>query len=87
MRVIQTSATADSEGVLHLNIPLGTAGVDVDVAVVVQLKSLNGTHGETTAADLGWPKGFFESTFGSVQDESFVRPPQPLLDPAPRIDE
>jgi hypothetical protein len=26
--------------------------------------------------DRGWPPGYFESTFGSIMDETFERPPQ-----------
>jgi len=29
-----------------------------------------------TPEDRGWPPGYFENTFGSITDETFVRPPQ-----------
>ncbi len=32
--------------------------------------------GEATPDDCGWPQGYFESTFGSITDETFERPPQ-----------
>jgi hypothetical protein len=27
-----------------------------------------------TPEQLGWPPGYFEATFGSITDETFVRP-------------
>jgi len=30
----------------------------------------------TTPEERGWPPGYFEKTFGSINDETFVRPPQ-----------
>jgi hypothetical protein len=32
--------------------------------------------GVTTPQDRGWPPGYFDKTFGSIDDESFVCPPQ-----------
>lgn len=29
-----------------------------------------------TPENRGWPPGYFETTFGSITDETFVRPPQ-----------
>ena len=36
-------------------------------------------HG--TPEERGWPPGYFENTFGSITDETFVRPPQGDLPP------
>ena len=37
-------------------------------------------------AEKGWPAGFFERTFGSIDDETFVRPPQGELPRAVEFD-
>lgn len=34
----------------------------------------------------GWPFGYFDKTFGSIADESFVRQPQGELPPAVELD-
>ncbi|HWY87584.1 MAG TPA: hypothetical protein VNX28_12700 [Gemmataceae bacterium] len=47
---------------------------DFEVEVVVRPKTLE-----------GWPPGYFE-LFGSIDDETFVRPPQPPLPPAMQIE-
>jgi hypothetical protein len=61
------------DGVLHVRIPLGTPEADFEVVLVVQPKE---TGPMATPERLGWPPGYFESTFGSITDETFMRPPQ-----------
>lgn len=34
------------------------------------------TSSGTTLEERGWPPGYFENTFGSIDDETFVRQPQ-----------
>jgi hypothetical protein len=34
----------------------------------------------------GWPLGFWESVYGSIQDENFKRWPQGEMDPAPSFE-
>ncbi len=41
--------------------------------------------GVATSENSGWPAGYFEKTFGCIDDETFVRPPQGDL-PKPRTD-
>jgi hypothetical protein len=41
------------------------------VLVVVQPRTA-----ATTTDERGWPLGYFEKTFGSIDDDSFGRPPQ-----------
>jgi hypothetical protein len=77
MRVIQMAAKADPDGILRLTIPVGQAGSEFEVAVVVSLKqTANGIPSPKTAEELGWPPGFFQKTFGSIEDEAFKRYPQ-----------
>lgn len=84
MRVIQLAAKADPDGVLRLMIPIGAAGGEFEVAIVVTPKPpANGvrTDKAKTPEELGWPSGYFESTYGSITDETFVAPPRPLPEP------
>ena len=37
---------------------------------------------ETTPDERGWPAGYFDRTFGAIDDESFVRAPQGKLSAA-----
>jgi hypothetical protein len=61
------------DGVLHVRIPLGTPEADFEVVLVVQPKE---PERAVTPGQLGWPPGYFETTFGSITDETFMRPPQ-----------
>ena len=50
-----------------------TAG-EFEVVVVVQPKQTSAAA--ESPEDRGWPPGYFENTFGSITDDTFVRPPQ-----------
>jgi hypothetical protein len=39
-----------------------------------------------SSLERGWPCGYFDKTFGSIADESFVRQPQGELPPAVEFD-
>ena len=81
MRVIQMSAKAGPDGVLHLDIPVGAADGEFEVAVVVQAKpSVNGAR-KPTPEELGWPPGFIETVMGSIDDDTFMRHPQGKFEP------
>jgi len=71
MQTIQISERTGTGGTLNLRVPLGKPDTEFDVVLVVQPKR---------AAGRGWPPGYFD-LFGSVDDETFVRPPQPELPP------
>lgn len=65
------------DGDLSLRIPLGQPEVEYEIVIVLQPrpdKSDNGCK--------DWPSGYFEKTFGSINDETFFRHPQGDL-PAP----
>lgn len=72
--VIQSRSGPDSK--LHLEVPVDRPDTDFEVEVVVRPKTLEAK---------GWPPGYFE-LFGSIDDETFVRPPQPPLPPAVEIE-
>jgi hypothetical protein len=77
MRVIQLSAKPDPDGVLRLSIPVGPSAGEFEVAVVLHPKPAAADPARPkTPEELGWPPGFFESTYGSITDESFEAPPR-----------
>ena len=89
MNVIQLTAKAGPDGVLHLSVPVGAAG-EFEVAIVITPKpSTNGsaTSAPKTPEELGWPPDFFEKTFGSITDETFVAPPRRPAKPIPPLDQ
>lgn len=67
MSTIRLSATAGSDGILHLDIPTAGPGV-FDVQVTLTPKP--------AVDELGWPLGFVENVMGSIDDDSFIRHPQ-----------
>ena len=67
MHDIYLTAKADADGVLRLNIPV-EAG---EYFVTVSLRPK-----PTNVDERGWPIGYFEATFGSIDDEAFKRYPQ-----------
>jgi hypothetical protein len=71
MQTIQLRERTDTAGTLTLRVPVGRPDTEVDVVVVVQPKGPAGG---------GWPPGYFD-LFGSVNDDTFVRPPQGELPP------
>ena len=63
MQSINMREKTGADGVLHLNIPLEMPDQEYEVIVYV--------HPRLTK----WPPGY-EELFGSITDETFVRPPQ-----------
>jgi len=70
MTVIRMTATPGRDGALHLTVPVGADTGTFDVSIVV-----------TPASASGWPEGYFERTYGSISDESFVAPPRLPAEP------
>ena len=88
MEVIRLSATAGPDGVLRLAVPVGAAGGEFEVAVVVAAKPPAADAPKPkTPEELGWPPGYFENVIGAIQDESFVAPPRGPAKPIPPLDE
>jgi hypothetical protein len=69
MRIVEKTG---KDGVLSLRIPLGQPDAEYEVVIVTQ------PHGSTTG---GWPPGYWNLA-GSIDDDTFVRPPQGELPPA-----
>ena len=71
MSTVLMHSRSGSDSKLHLEIPVGRPDTEFDVEVVA--RPINAT-GEA------WPPGYFD-LFGSLDDESFVRPSQGELPP------
>ena len=69
MATIHVTTTAGPDGVVRLAIPVGEAGGEFDVVLTPKPPA-------KTPEELGWPPGFIESTYGSIDDETFIRHPQ-----------
>ena len=74
MHTLCVTERAGEDGTLHLSVPLLSPGSEYEVVVVVQPKDMK--PASATPEELGWPPGYFENTFGSITDETFVRHPQ-----------
>ena len=73
MQTVRISERAGKDGVLHLHIPVGQPEAEFDAVIVLQAKS---AAPPATSEERGWPPGYFENTFGSIDDETFERAPQ-----------
>lgn len=74
MTTIKLTATAGPDGVVRLAVPVGDAGGEYDIVLTPKPPAI------TTPEGRGWPPGFFETVIGSIDDDTFVRPPQPPLE-------
>lgn len=73
MRVVQLTVTPDADGVLRFAIPADEAAGGFEAVVVLTpVPVANGTHPRTIHP--GYPPGW-ERVYGSIQDETFVEPP------------
>jgi hypothetical protein len=74
MQTIRMLEKTDKDGTMHLDIPLGKPDAAFEVVLIVSPHEASANTATPEAR--GWPPGYFESTFGSIADETFVRPPQ-----------
>lgn len=74
MQTIRVLEKTDKDGMLQLRIPLGKPDREYEIVVVAQAKEASDSI--KTPEELGWPPGYFEQTFGSIDDETFFRHPQ-----------
>ena len=73
MQTVRMVVKADADGKLRFDVPAGEAGGEFEVVVVIQPKPP--AAGDSPEAR-GWPPGFIEQTYGSIQDEAFRRYPE-----------
>src|SRR5262249_45406724 len=68
MNRIEIDASTDETGSIRIRLPQAPAHYPVHV--VIEWADV------PAAARPGWPPGWFEATAGSIDDPTFVRPPQ-----------
>jgi hypothetical protein len=68
MQTIRVLEKTGKDGTLSLRIPLGQPDMEYEVVVVLQSSAVS-------QDDRGWPPGYFRLA-GSIDDETFMRPPQ-----------
>jgi hypothetical protein len=66
MKVLQLTAKSGADGLLKLSIPV-EPGQEFDVNITLESR-------DAPPEERGWPPGYFEATFGSIQDERFIAP-------------
>jgi hypothetical protein len=71
MSSLLISSRSGPDGKLHLEVPVGEPNAEFEVELVVRQKNSGVER---------WPQGYFD-LFGSITDETFVRPPQGELPP------
>jgi hypothetical protein len=77
MQTLRVSEKSGADGVLHLRVPVGQANAEFEAVIVLQPKApAQSTATAGTPEERGWPPGYFERTFGSIDDETFERAPQ-----------
>jgi hypothetical protein len=81
MQTIRVLEKTGEDGTLSLNIPLGKPNLDCEVIVVVQP-----CDKQSVLSGGGWPPGYFDKTFGAINDDTFVRQPQGALPPPVELD-
>lgn len=74
MQTVRVVAKTDADGSLSLRIPLGQPEAEFEVVVVVQPTAAPVPG--PTPEQRGWPTGYLDRTYGSIDDETFVRHPQ-----------
>jgi hypothetical protein len=62
------------DGILSLRIPVSFS--EKDVEVVVEVREPGAALASSGPESLGWPKGYFEQTYGSFRDEPLFREDQ-----------
>jgi hypothetical protein len=72
MKTIETTQTAGPDKLLHLTIPVEEANRPYRMVIVLVPEA----EPALPAKDRGWPPGYWESVYGSIQDETFIRHPQ-----------
>lgn len=84
MRVIRVLAKTDPDGRIRLTFPGGAPGSYYDVALI--LVPHQEPADRPTPEELGWPPGFFENTYGSIDDPAFEAPPRGPVRPVEPIE-
>lgn len=73
MQRITLHSHVGSDGILHLDVPVGLHDAGIEVTVTIQPVT---PAKAKTPEELGWPPGFFERTAGAWQGEPLTREAQ-----------
>jgi hypothetical protein len=73
MKTIEITQRTGEDKLLKLTIPVEQANQRYRMVIVLEPEADAQLPESKTSV---WPPGFIESTYGSIQDESFVRQPQ-----------
>lgn len=77
MQSIKINSYIGSDGMLHVDVPVGLTNQNVEVMVIYQpIDSHNNDNQAKCVDELGWSPDFFEKTFGAWQGEPLVRESQ-----------
>jgi hypothetical protein len=74
MESIKIRTHVGRDGILNLRVPVPFS--EKDVEVVVEVREPATTSTSSGPESLGWPKGYFEETYGSFRDEPLFRADQ-----------
>jgi hypothetical protein len=69
-------------GTLELRVPTKLSETDVEVTIIVRPV----TAAEADVDEKGWPKGYFERTFGSLRDDPIEYEPPPDFEERAELD-
>jgi hypothetical protein len=72
MKTIETTQVAGADNLLHVTIPVDEANRAYRMVIVLVPEAANSNDNVKT----GWPAGYWESVYGSIQDETLIRLPQ-----------
>ena len=70
MQSITLRSHVGTDGILHLDVPVGLHNTDLEVTVTLKAVTPKMVK---TPEELGWPPGFFERTAGAWQGEPLTR--------------
>lgn len=62
METIRVRSRSNSDGIIHLDVPVGLNDTELEVTLTVS----------PARQDKGYPPGFFEQTYGSCIDDPIV---------------
>ena len=70
METLKLKAHVGEDGLLKLEVPTSQRNREIEVLVVMQ--PINGEETDS----FGWPRGFFDRTYGALADDPIERPEQ-----------
>lgn len=76
METVKLTSRAGSDGVLHLEVPVGIPDADVEILVVFHVVAANQTETHPVQEADGWPPGFLDQVYGGWQGEPLERADQ-----------